>query len=89
MSEPLSVPPSVHMEALLADKTRCKNIATLHADIERVLVQIQLDVVSSSNRDNIGPTLLGLKHVQDILLLFKTKGDAIIQQENKSDAKAK
>ena len=89
MSEPLSVPPSVHMEALLADKTCCKNIATHHSDLERILSQIQLDVVNPTNRDIIGPTLLGLKHVQDILLLFKAKGDALIQQENKADAKVK
>lgn len=82
----LSVPPSIHMTNLLADGTLCKNIATFYRDIHQVLVQIQLDVVSEANRDTIGPTLLGLKHVQDIFLLFKSKGDMLLTKENKANA---
>lgn len=85
----LSVPPSLHMSELLGDRTLCKNVATIHADLERVLGQIQRDIVTNENRDTVGPTLLALKHVQDILMLFKTKGDMIITQENQADAKAK
>jgi hypothetical protein len=82
----LSVPPSVHMTDLLADGTLCKNIATFHSDLQRILVQTQLDVVTEQNRDTVGPTLLGLKHVQDILLLFKAKGDLLLNQQTKANA---
>jgi hypothetical protein len=88
MSKPLSVPQTVHMDDLLSDKTCCKNIASHYPDIERILMQIQRDVVTEENRDSVGPTLLALKHVQDTFLLFQAKGAALIQQENKADAKA-
>lgn len=85
----LSVPPSIHMTNLLSDGTLCKNIATFHQDLQQVLLQIQLDVVSEGNRDIVGPTLLGLKHVQDILLLFKSKGDMLLAKENKANVNTK
>jgi hypothetical protein len=77
------------MADLLADGTLCKNIATFHADLEQILLQIQLDVVNEQNRDTVGPTLLGLKHVQDILLLFKAKGDVLVNQQNKANVNTK
>lgn len=87
MSEKLSIPYSVHMSELLTDKSCCKSIASNYPDIERVLFQIQLDITTEENRDVVGPTLLALKHIQDIFLLFRSRGDAVIQQENKADAK--
>jgi hypothetical protein len=77
------------MADLLADVTLCKNIATFHADLQQILTQIQLDLVTEQNRDIIGPTILGLKHVQDILLLFKAKGDVLVNQQNKANANTK
>lgn len=84
-----SVPPSVHMAGLLADGTLCKNIATFHNDLQQILSQIQLDVVTEENRDTVGPTLLGLKHVQDIFLLFKAKGDMLLAKQEKANANTK
>lgn len=74
------------MTDLLEQSHICKTIARGFTEIERILLQTQLDVVTESNRDVVGPTLLGLKHIQDILLLFKSKGDLLIKQENKTDA---
>lgn len=85
----LSVPPSIHMTNLLSDGTLCKNIATFHRDIQQVLSQIQLDVVTEENRDTVGPTLLGLKHVQDIFLVFKSRGDVLLAKEIKANANTK
>lgn len=77
------------MTGLLADGTLCKNIATFHNDLQQVLSQIQLDVVTEENRDTVGPTLLGLKHVQDIFLLFKAKGDMLLAKQEKANANTK
>lgn len=85
----LSVPPSIHMQELLNDRTLCKNVSVFGVDIQRIILQIQLDISNAENRDTVGPTILALKHVQDILMLFKTKGDLIINQENKADARSK
>lgn len=50
-----------------------------------ILLQIQLDVVTEDNRDKVGPTILGLKHVQDILLMFQAKGNVLIAEERRED----
>lgn len=80
---PLSVPASIHMEDLLKDTSLCKIVARNHADLLRILTQTQLDIVNEQNRDTVGPTLLGIKHIQDIFSLFKAKGDVLIEKENK------
>jgi len=56
-----------------------------HKDVERVLIQAALDTVSEGNVETVAPILLGIKHVQDILLLFKTKGDVILSKEDKQN----
>lgn len=71
------------METLLEDPSICKMIARNHADLKSILTQTQLDIVNEGNRDTVGPTILGLKHIQDVLLLFKAKGDVLISAENK------
>ena len=83
MSEKLSVPPTVHMTDLLSDDKTARSIAISFPEFERVLIQTALDVVATGNVETIAPTLLGIKHVQDILSLFKAKGDVIIARENK------
>lgn len=79
--ETLSVPPSVQMSELLDQPHICKGVARLFPELQRILLQTQLDIVNPENRDTVGPTLLGLKHIHDILLLFKRKGDLLIKQE--------
>jgi hypothetical protein len=79
----LSVQPTIQMAALLEDKSLCKIIARAYPEFQKVLQQTQLDVVNEVNRDTVGPTLLGMKHIQDILSVFKAKGDVYIQQEPK------
>ncbi len=89
MSEKLSVPPTVHMVALLEDPAIARSIAKSHKEIERVLIQTGLDVLNEGNVSTMGPILLGIKHIQDILSLFKAKGDVIIEKENKQNATIK
>ena len=76
-----SVAQSVHMNELLSDSSLAKRIAVVFPDIEKVIRQTQLDIVTPDNRDTVGPTLLGIKHLQDVLYLFKVKGEALIAQE--------
>ena len=70
------------MTALLQDKVLCVSLHRAFPDIQKVLLQIQLDITTPENRDAVGPTLLALKHLHDILTLFEAKG-AVIQQESK------
>jgi len=77
----LSVPPSVQMNELLQQKHTCKLVARAFPELQQILLQTQLDITTVENRDTVGPTLLGIKHIHDILLLFKTKGDLLIKQE--------
>lgn len=87
MSQQLSVAPTVHMNDLLGDDKTSRSIAISYPEIQRVLIQTAIDTMSVGNVDTVAPTLLGIKHVQDILLLFKVKGDTIIEKENKQNAK--
>ena len=79
----LSVPPSVQMGELLEQPHICKGVARLFPELQQILMQTQLDITNENNRDSVGPTVLGIKHVYDILLVFKTKGDLLIKQEPK------
>ena len=78
-----SVPATAAMTQLLSDKNICSAVHRVFPDIQRILFQIQLDITTSANRDEIGPTILGLRHVHDILALFEAKGAAIQSQETK------
>ena len=84
----LSVPPSVQMLELLEEGHICKTVSRAFPDLQKILFQIQLDITNEENRDKIGPTILGLKHVHEMLLVFRAKGDLLIKQENQKDAKA-
>ena len=81
-SDKLSVPPSVHMAALLEQKYICKDIARAFPSIKEVLNQVQYDITTEENRDTVGPTILAMKNILDIMMVFKTKGDVYIQQED-------
>jgi hypothetical protein len=84
---PVTLPPSVaisqHMQDLMGDKAICKRISVAYPDLERVLFQIQLDIVGETNRDSVGATVLALRHIQDILSLFNKKGEALNLLENR------
>jgi hypothetical protein len=77
----LSVSASVHMTALLEKAHVCKAISRSYDSLREVLMQLQCDITTEDNRDTVGPTILAMKHINDILLVFKTKGDVFIQQE--------
>lgn len=83
----LSVPSSQHMIALLNKSHVCKSIARAAPDIKEVLLQIQLDISNEKNKDTIGPTIVALKNIHDILLLFVAKGELILSKEKESDNK--
>ena len=85
MSQPnLSVPATVGMTDLLNNETRCKVVARNYNDLRDIIMQIQLDVTDKTNRDDVGPTILALKHVIDIFSLFKAKGDLLLKDETKT-----
>lgn len=78
----LSVPATVGMTDLL---NRPDVVAALHRSfpaIQAVLLQIQLDVTSETNRDTVGPTILALKHVHDVLSLFDAKGRVLVSDQS-------
>lgn len=82
-SEKLSVPASIHMAALLDQNNICKDISRAFPSIKEVLHQVQFDIATEDNRDRVGPTILAMKNILDVLAVFKTKGDLIIKQEEK------
>ena len=79
----MSVPLTLHVAKLLEDPSVCKSIAGSHDAIELLLMQIQKDICTEANRDTVGPTLLALKHVQDVFHAFNVKGKLTLSQQNK------
>ena len=77
---PNSVPSSAAMVKLLSDRVTSIALHRAFPDIQRVLLQIQLDITTPENRDLVGPTLLALRHVHDIFQLSEAKGAVIEQQ---------
>lgn len=72
------------MMDLLENKPQYPMMVARNYDLLRdILLQIQQDVVTEENRDIVGPTLLGIKHISDVLLLFKAKGDTILRAERR------
>lgn len=70
-----TVQPSIGMSMLLDDAGLVKSIAASAADLDVVLAQIQRDIVLPENRDTVGPTVLALRHIQEILFLFKARAE--------------
>lgn len=87
MSQQFSVKASPQMTELLADSSLTKRIATVYPDIQQILFQIMLDITTEENRHHVGPTILGIKNTLDILLLFRSKGDALIEIETQKENK--
>lgn len=85
MSQSLSVSASPQMRALLADDGLTQRIAILYPDLQRIFTQTMLDVTSEKNRDTVGATILGIKNALDVLLLFRAKGEALIETEKQKD----
>lgn len=80
----LSVPLSIHMSAMMADRRTLRAVKDAYPEIERILLQIQKDVVNEENRDNVGPDMLALKRVQDVFLAFKAKADHDLSTEQQN-----
>lgn len=85
MSQPLSVNASPQMRSLLADDGLTQRIAILYPDLQRIFTQTMLDVTSEKNRDTVGATILGIKNALDVLLLFRAKGEALIETEKQKE----
>jgi len=79
----VSVPPSLQMNDLLNEGHTCKVVSRAFPELQKILLQTQLDITNEDNRDKVGPTILGIKHIYDMLLVFKTKGDLLLSQEPK------
>lgn len=62
---------------LLNDDVLVKKIANAAPEIDRVLAQAQLDIVTEENRDSIGATCLALRVFRDIFATFKARGEAV------------
>ena len=72
------------MNEMIEDKGLCRAFETVYPDLDRVLAQLQLDLVTPANTDSIGGTLLGVQAVRDTILLFTQKGKALRQQSEQS-----
>lgn len=79
----IAVTKTVGMDALLADPTLCKTIYRALPAIKEVIIQIQLDITNETNRDEVGPTILALKHVHDTIRLIGARGGALVKTEEK------
>lgn len=73
------------MRSLLADDGLTQRIAILYPDLQRIFTQTMLDVTSEKNRDTVGATILGIKNALDVLLLFRAKGEALIETEKQKE----
>jgi aldehyde:ferredoxin oxidoreductase len=81
-SEP-SVEFSASMLTLLDNVGLCHSIAVNGEHYREILTQVQLDAVTEDNMNAIGPTILALKKIQETILMFESKGKALIAQEEK------
>ena len=77
----LSVEPSVHMMELINDSAIAKNISTIYPTLREILFQIGIDITNEENRDKVGPTILAIGHVLDVLTVFAAQGEKLISQE--------
>lgn len=83
MSEhtPLSVPKTVQLDAALADPRFVASIGSAYPDIREVMTDIQRAITTPDNIDKIGPTILAMRHLDDVFLLFKAAYDLKQSQE--------
>jgi hypothetical protein len=78
-----SIETSASMLTLLDNPGLCQSIAINGEHFREILAQVQLDAVTADNMDSIGPVILALKKIQETILLFESKGKALIAQEEK------
>lgn len=74
------------MKFLLDDPRVTKPLASAEDSINRILFQVMLDITTEENVNTVGPTILALKHAQDMLLLAALRGAIEIKKENKTKA---
>lgn len=78
-----SIETSASMLALLDNSGLCRSIAVNGEHYREILAQVQLDAVTENNMNSIGSVMLALKKIQETILLFESKGRAIISQEER------
>ncbi len=83
MSEhtPLSVPKTVALDRALNDPRVVNAIGSAYPDIREVMTDIQRALTTPENRDNIGATILAMRHIDEIFYAFKAKYDLKQSQE--------
>lgn len=74
------------MQALLNDGAACLRVAEAHEDFERFLLQLQRDSASETNMTTIGPVIVALRKVDDLMRVVKLRGEAQDQENKKITA---
>ena len=85
--EKLSVPKSIQMENLLSDTVVTRQIARSFDSIDKVLFQIGLDVATPENAPSLGHDILAIKRIRDMLLLFSSRGQVLLKEDDKQQNK--
>jgi hypothetical protein len=77
MSEhtPLSVPKTVHLDRLIQDPRYINVIGPSYDSIKEVLNEIQRAICNENNIDRIAPTVMAIKNIDDVFVLFKANYD--------------
>lgn len=65
---------SNELKALLLQPQVTKDIAQCYASVEKVLLQVQRDIISNGNDEEILQVIKGLKSIDNVLKLFATEG---------------
>lgn len=53
----------------------------------KLLLQIQLELVTEENKDTLGHTMFAVKEIYDIFDMVIAKGEALIQESQKKEQK--
>ena len=73
------------MENLLERGHLCRMVARNYPELKEILQQIMVDITTEENRDSIGPTILGIKHILDTFSLFEAKGKILAAEEERKN----
>lgn len=85
----LSVEPTVGLTCLLGNTGLCKSIYRAKREFDDLFNQILMDHVSEANVADAGATVLAMKKIKDTFMLFASKGQELVSQENRADSKSK
>ena len=66
---------SNEMKALLLQPSITKDIAQCYTSVEKVMLQVQRDVTSGHNDEEILQVIKGLKKLDNVLKLFAAEGN--------------